>query len=84
MSDEEQPKGKRRSHPYKNEVSLASHSGKDGQPLMRLTWESWHDSKQAQVTQQQVLYWGIKNFMEEVEMSRAEEGTGINVAKGKN
>jgi hypothetical protein len=72
-----------RVHRYRNAVSMESNSGKDGGPLSRITWESWHATKQEQVKQQQTLYWGIKNFMEETEMKRAEEGTGVNVAKVK-
>jgi hypothetical protein len=71
-----------RIHKYRNAVSMESNSGKDGGPLMRITWEAWHATKAEQVKQQQTLYWGIKNFMEETEMKRAEEGTGVNVAKG--
>ena len=70
-------------HPYRNAVSMESNSGTDGSPLMRITWESWHETKESQVEQLQKLYWGIKGFMEQSEMERAEAGTGINVAKGR-
>jgi hypothetical protein len=79
MSDEKP--SNERVHRYRNAVSMESNSGKDGGPLSRITWESWHATKQEQVKQQQILYWGIKNFLEEQEMGRAEEGTGVRVKK---